>query len=562
MADDPSTKRPEPPPPPPPSDAAQDVVVLRNNPEDVLPAVLPTLPLNDAVVFPGMIAPLVVNTQRSIKLVEDVGATTRHLICALQQNRATADDQVSVEDLQSHGCVCRLLKMLRFPDETVRILVQGVSRCELGEADPGAIYLRAHYAQLKDEVEDSIKTAALARNASQLFQEIITLSPTLPDELKIAVVNIEDPGRLADLIAANLNLTLDDRQELLEDLDPASRLNKLTPLLNREREVLRVGNEIQTQVTQTFSKNQREFILREQMKAIRKELGEADQQQTDLAELEERIAKARMPPEVEKVARKEKDRLANVPSASPEFGVIRTYLDILCELPWAVTTEDHLDIARARRVLDEDHYDLKKIKDRILEYLSVLKLKRDMKGPILCFVGPPGVGKTSLGQSIARALGRKFIRMSLGGMRDEAEIRGHRRTYIGALPGRIIQNLRKAGTRNPVFMLDEIDKLGTDFRGDPASAMLEVLDPAQNNSFTDHYLDVPFDLSAVLFIATGNIIDTMPPPCATAWRSWSCPATRCRRRPSIAVRHLVPRQIENHGLKKTRCASRRPPWRR
>ena len=533
-------------------------VVMREADDDALPAILPVLPLSDVVVFPGMIAPLVVNTQRSIKLVEDTGATGRYMICTLQKNRTVADDQVALEDLMPQGCVCRLLKMLRFPDETVRVLVQGISRCRLqGHGEDGA-YLRSRYIVLKDIEEDSIETAAMARNASQLFQEVITMSPTLPDELKIAVVNIEDPGRLSDLIAANLNLTLEDRQALLDENHPQERLKKLAPLLNREREVLRVGNEIQSQVSQTFSKTQRDFFLREQLKAIKKELGETDQQQVESNELEEKIKKAKMPPDVEKVARKEMDRLNAIPTASPEHGVIRTYLDILCELPWATATEDHLDIGRAARILDEDHYDLKKVKDRILEYLSVLKLKRDMKGPILCFVGPPGVGKTSLGQSIARALGRQFVRVSLGGMRDEAEIRGHRRTYIGAMPGRIVQSLRKAGSRNPVFMLDEIDKLGADFRGDPASAMLEVLDPAQNNTFTDHYLDVPFDLSQVLFIATCNIVDTMPAPLRDRMELIELPGYTQQEKLFIAMKHLVPRQITNHGLKRGQITLPRP----
>lgn len=536
--------------PPAAPDKSGAAVSVREADEDALPAVLPVLPLSDVVVFPGMIAPLVVNTPRSIKLVEDTGATSRFLIATLQKNRTTPDDKVLLQDLMPHGCVCRLLKMLRFPDDTVRVLVQGVSRCLIQDEVEGGPYLRARYIVRADvEEEDSIEAAAMARNASTLFQEVITMSPTLPDELKIAVVNIEEPGRLSDLIAANLNLTLEDRQKLLEENRPLERLKILAPLLNREREVLRVGNEIQTQVSQSFSKTQRDFFLREQLKAIKKELGETDQQQLDANEIEEKIKKAKMPPEVEKIARKEIDRLSAIPAASPEYGVIRTYLDILCELPWSVTTEDHLDIARAARILDEDHYDLKKVKDRILEYLSVLKLKRDMKGPILCFVGPPGVGKTSLGQSIARALGRSFVRISLGGMRDEAEIRGHRRTYIGAMPGRIIQSLRKAGTRNPVFMLDEIDKLGADFRGDPAAALLEVLDPAQNNTFTDHYLDAPFDLSQILFIATGNIVDTMPPPLRDRMELIELPGYTQQEKLFIASKHLIPRQIENHGLK-------------
>ena len=528
-----------------------DRAPTRRGGDETMPAVLPVLPLGDVVVFPGMIAPLVVNTSRSIKLVEETVAGSRFLICALQRNGAQSDDAVTLSDLHPAGCVARVLKMLRFPDDTVRVLVQGVSRCRIKEPEAASPYLRCNYEVLSDQVEDTIELAALARSSIQVFTEIITLSPTLPDELKIAAVNTDDPGRLADLLAANLNLSLEDRQALLAEARARARLEQLSPLLNREREVLRVGTQIQNQVHQTFSKNQREFFLREQIKAIRKELGESDPAQADASDLDDRITKARMPPEVEKVARKERERMQAIPSASPEYGVIRTYLDLLCEMPWAVTTEDHLDIKQARRILDEDHYDLKTVKDRILEYLSVLKLKRDMKGPILCFVGPPGVGKTSLGQSIARALGRKFVRMSLGGMRDEAEIRGHRRTYIGAMPGRIIQSLRKAGTRNPVFMLDEIDKLGADFRGDPASALLEVLDPAQNNTFTDHYLDVPFDLSSVLFIATGNVLDTMPGPLRDRMEIIELPGYTPLEKIHIAQRHLVPRQIEAHGLKRT-----------
>jgi ATP-dependent Lon protease len=534
---------------PQPSDD-DSALELRGKHQDPIPAVLPVLPLSDVVVFPGMIAPLVVNTARSIKLIDDVVAGSRFLLGMLQKDRTAPDDQVAVEHLHEFGTILRLLKMLKFPDETVRVLVQGVSRCKLTRAEPGGSYLRATYAHLKDEVEDSIEVAALARNASQRFQEIITLSPTLPDELKIAVVNVEDPGRLSDLIAANLNLTIEDRQMLIEDYRPRSRLKRLTPLLNREREVLRLGSEIQSQVSENFSRTQREFFLREQLKAIRKELGEQDQQQSDVQDIEEKIRKARMPPEVEKQVLKEKERLNSIPTASPEFGVVRTYLDLMTELPWSVLTEDHLDIGRARRILDEDHYDLKKIKDRILEYLAVLKLKKDKKGPILCFLGPPGVGKTSLGQSIARSLGRKFIRMSLGGMRDEAEIRGHRRTYIGAMPGRIVQSLRKVGTKNPVFMLDEIDKLGADFRGDPASALLEVLDPEQNHSFADHYVDAPFDLSHVLFIATANVIDSIPLPLRDRMEILELPGYTLLEKIHIAKKFLVPKQIDAHGLKR------------
>ncbi len=517
-------------------------------PGEAIPPVLPVLPLSDVVLFPSMVAPLIVSTTKSIRLVDSVVAGNRYLITVLQRNRAAQDDEVALKDLYEHGCVARLMKMLKFPDETVRILVQGVERCWIGQPVENPVFMEANYRALKDEVDSSVEEAALARNASQRFQEIITLSPALPEELKIAVFNTESPGKLADLIASHLNMSLEERQVLLQDGRPKSRLTRLTTLLNRELEVLRLGTEIQHKVSETFSKTQREFFLREQMKAIRQELGEKDQQQNDIQDIEAKIVKARMPPEVEEAAKKEKDRLASIPTASPEYAVARTYLDWLAELPWSVTTQDMLDIRKARTILDHDHYDLKKIKDRILEFLSVLKLKKDLKGPILCFMGPPGVGKTSLGQSIARALGRKFVRMSLGGMRDEAEIRGHRRTYIGALPGRIIQGLRKAGTRNPVFMLDEIDKLGVDFRGDPAAALLEVLDPEQNSSFTDHYLNVPFDLSSVLFITTGNVVDTMPAPLRDRMEILELPGYTLMEKVHIAEKYLVPKQVEAHGL--------------
>ena len=528
----------------------QEIPVIRPPAEEPMAETLPVLPLGDLVVFPGMVAPLVINTQRSTKLIDDVVAGGRYLIGALQRNRTQSDDQVDLAGLFPEATVLRLLKMLKFPDDTVRVLVQGHARCLVGEGAAGAAYLRAHYKLRPDDKEDSMEVRALLRNAAQRFQEVITLSPTLPDELKIAVVNTDDPGPLSDLIAANLNLSLEDRQALLAETSPKSRLKRVTLLLNREREVLRLGAQIQSQVSETFGKNQREFFLREQMKAIKKELGESDPQQVELKELEEKLAKAGLPAEVQKVAARERERLANIPVASPEYAVARTYLEILADLPWQVRTEDNLDIARARRVLDEDHYDLKKVKDRILEFLAVLKLKKDLKGPILCFLGPPGVGKTSLGQSIARALGRKFIRMSLGGVRDEAEIRGHRRTYIGSMPGRVIQNLRKAGSRNPVFMLDEIDKLGADFRGDPSAALLEVLDPAQNGTFTDHYLDVPFDLSSVLFIATANIADPMPPALRDRMEIIELPGYTALEKMHIARRHLLPRQLADHGLKK------------
>jgi ATP-dependent Lon protease len=517
-------------------------------------ASLPVLPLGDVVLFPGMVMPLVIQTQRSTKLVDDVVAGDRMFLAVLQRDGKKKDDEVGAADLYDIGCQARVLKMLKFPDETIRILAQGVSRVRLTAFEPHAKYLQAKYTVLADEPEPGVETEALMRNCSLRFQEIITLSPTLPEELKIAIFNLDEPGKLADAIAAHLNMPIEERQSLLEESKPRSRLNRLTPLLNRELAILRLGTEIQQKVNESVAKNQREFFLREQMKTIKKELGEQDQQQSELKDLDEKIARAKMPPEVEAAAKKERERLLAIPTASPEYTVARTYLDWLTELPWSVSTEDKLDIAAARRILNADHYDLKPIKERILEYLSVLKLKRDMKGPILCFIGPPGVGKTSLGQSIARALGRKFVRMSLGGMHDEAEIRGHRRTYIGAMPGRIIQSLRKAGTRNPVFMLDEIDKVGQDFRGDPSSALLEVLDPEQNGTFTDLYLNQPFDLSRVLFITTGNMLDTIQPALRDRMEILELSGYTQLEKRNIAEKYLVPRQVAAHGLKKNQLA--------
>jgi len=525
--------------------ARSEFVPFSNASNDKIPPVLPVLPLVDLVLFPGMIVPLIITNARSAKMIDEVATGSRFFLASLIHNKSVADELVTWPDLYSTGCVGRLLKMLKFPDETIRILVQGVSRAVMTAPTGDATYISTKFTSLTDITEDTIEIAAISRNASESFQEIITLSPTLPDELKIAVINTEDPGKMADLIAANLNMPLDERQRLVEEPSPKARLSRLLPLLTREREVLRIGLEIQTQVTQSISHNQREHFLREQLNAIRKELGEQDKSQLDL---EEKINQAGMPTDIAKIANKEKDRLANIPPASPEHGVIRTYLELLADLPWNKTTTDHMDIPAARRILDEEHYDLVKIKERILEYLSVLKLKKNMKGPILCFTGPPGVGKTSLGQSIAHALGRKFIRMSLGGMRDEAEIRGHRRTYIGAMPGRIIQNIRKSGTRNPVFMLDEIDKVGMDFRGDPASALLEVLDPEQNYTFTDHYLDVPFDLSSVLFIATANILDTIPYALRDRMEIIELPGYTQEEKIQIALHHLIHQQVSEHGL--------------
>jgi ATP-dependent Lon protease len=518
-------------------------------PDDHTQRVLPVLPLSDVVLFPSMVAPLVVNTQRSMKLAEDIAAGDRLFIAVLQREGDVPDDKVEPSQLHTIGCIARMIRMLRFPDESLRILVQGQHRCRLTGFEKGkASYLRAGFTTLKDDTGNGIEMEALARNASQRFQEVITLSPSLPEELKVALFNIDDPAKLSDLIAANLPMPMGDRQGLLDLTSVRARLERITVLLNREREVLRLGNEIQSKVSETFSKSQREYFLREQLKQIRTELGESDQQSGDQQALRKRIDEAKLPKEARTVADKELGRLTTISPMSPEYGVIRTYLDWMVDMPWDRRTEDRIDLAAARRVLDRDHYGLAKIKERIVEFLAVLKLRHDLKGPIVCFVGPPGVGKTSLGQSVAHALGRTFVRMSLGGVHDEAEIRGHRRTYIGAMPGRILQGLRRAGTRNPVFMLDEVDKVGQDFRGDPSSALLEVLDPEQNHAFQDHYLDVAFDLSQVLFITTANMLDTIPPPLRDRMEVLEIAGYTLREKLHIARRHLVPKQLAAHGL--------------
>jgi ATP-dependent Lon protease len=514
------------------------------------PPFLPVLPLNDVVLFPGMVAPLIVNTERSMRVVREVGESDRMFLAVLQRDGSIPDDKVEPEQMHAVGCVARLIRTLKFPDDTVRILVQGEARCRITGYAPAGTALRARFRLTRDIPEKSVEMDALARTVSQRFQDVITLSPTLPEELKIALFNVEDPGRLSDLVAFHLRLSPAERQQLLEELRIRERLSKLLAHLNREHQVLKLGSEIDSKVSATFTRHQREHFLREQIKTIQQELGDADPDPADKERFTKRLAAAHLSKEAETVARKEMERLSLVPQMSPEYGVIRTYLDWLLELPWARETEDQLDLVRARQVLDHDHYNMARVKDRILEYLAVLKLKRDLKGPILCFVGPPGVGKTSLGQSIAHALGRKFIRMSLGGVHDEAEIRGHRRTYIGSMPGRILQGLRRVQSRNPVFMLDEVDKIGMDFRGDPASALLEVLDPEQNFAFTDHYLDVPFDLSRVLFITTANMLDTIPPPLRDRMEILDLAGYTSREKLKIAQRHLLRKQIAAHGLKK------------
>lgn len=536
----------------------EDVAKTAMPPHD-LPTHLPILPLSDVVVFPHMVAPLLVSNAQSIRLIDDVVAGNRLVAVALQTDPDVENPRP--DQLHPFGCIARVVRMLKFPDESVRVLIQGLKRMRIERVETETPYLQARITPLDDELEDSLETSALARNAANQFQEIIGLSPSLPDELKVAVVNIEDPGKLTDVIAANLNIPLQEKQHLLEAFRVKQRLTLLASLLNREIEVLHLGSEIQNKVSSAISKSQREYFLREQLKAIQKELGESGEQGSEIKDLRDKIDKAHMPADVKKVAIKEVDRLATITPAAAEYSVSRSYLDWLIALPWSKSTDDKLDIVQARRILDHDHYDLEQVKKRILEYLSVLKLRSNGateaaigKGPILCFVGPPGVGKTSLGRSIARALGRKFIRMSLGGVRDEAEIRGHRRTYIGALPGRVIQGLRRAESNNPVFMLDEIDKVGTDFRGDPSSALLEVLDPQQNNSFSDHYLEVPFDLSRVMFITTANLLEPVPPALRDRMEVIELPGYTEEEKTHIATKYLVPRQLAEHGLKKAQLS--------
>ena len=512
-----------------------------------LPDALPVLPLRETVTFPETLTPLAVGQERSIKLVNDVLGANR--ILAMVAARDPENEEPGPSDLYEIGVVGVVSRMLKVPDGSLRILVQGTQRVRLGPYVAEEPYLVARIAELPDVVEDGPELEALTRNVQRTFSEIIEQIPYLPEELQMAVANLDDPAALAHLIAGALRISTEEKQELLEELNVVARLRHLSQILARELEVVQLGTQIQSQVESEIGKGQREFFLRQQLKAIQDELGEGDEQQAEVNELREKIEAAKLPEHAQKAADRELSRLEKLPPAAAEHGVIRSYLEWLTELPWSAQTEDNLDIPHAREVLDADHYDLEKVKDRILEYLAVRKLKPDSPGPILCFVGPPGVGKTSLGRSIAKALGREFERISVGGVRDEAEIRGHRRTYIGAMPGTIVRALRDAGSRNPVFMIDEIDKMGADFRGDPASAMLEVLDPAQNDSFRDHYLDLEFDLSEVMFIATANVLDTIPGPLQDRMETIELAGYTLEEKKQIARKYLVPRQIEANGLK-------------
>ncbi len=516
------------------------------------------LALKDIVIFPYTLSPLVVEGELVIKMVEGLitGDRTLALFPEVPHLKEKAIElaepviqtfDVDNKALCTIGVLARIVKMLKFPDGTVRILVRGLKRIRFQKKINDTAPFVVEVKDIVEEKDDKVETIAMARNAIKQFQEIISTSPFYPEELRIAILNIDDNARLADLIADTLHITYMEKLNILALPNLNSRLQFLTILLNRELEVLHVGSKIQSQVSSTLGKTQREYFLREQLKTIKKELGD-DSKNPDFSSIEEKMAKQKLPEKVEATVRKEMERLMMIPQASPEYNVAFTYVDWLVTLPWTTFTEDRINIKESSEILDADHYDLKTVKERILDFLAVLQLKKDRKSPILCFVGPPGVGKTSLGQSIARAMNRKFVRMSLGGIKDEAEIRGHRRTYVGALPGRIIQGIKKAQSANPVFMLDEIDKIGSDFRGDPASALLEVLDPQQNSAFNDHYIELDFDLSSVMFIATANITDTIPPALLDRMEILRLPGYTLMEKKQIASRFLIPKQLKENGL--------------
>ena len=515
----------------------------------VIPPELPVLPLRDTVLFPNSFMPLAVAREASVRLIDEATSSGRMIGVFTQREAAT--EEPTQEDLYPIGTATHIHKMFKLPDGSLRLIVQGLARVRLDRIVQTRPYLKAAVAAAEELLrdEDHLEIDALQRNIKSNFQQVVSLSPLLSDDLQALAANITDPGKLADFIASSLTtLPTAVKQEVLETLDIRARMDVLNRLLIKELEVLELGSKIQSQVQSEVGKNQREYFLREQLKAIQKELGEGDEQAKEIEELRAKIDAVGMPELVKKEALRELDRLSKMPVAAAEYTVSRTYLDWIVALPWNKRTEDSIDLKRTKEVLDADHSGLERVKDRVLEYLAVRKLNPDVKGPILCFLGPPGVGKTSLARSIANSLGRKFVRVSLGGMRDEAEIRGHRRTYIGALPGQIIQGLRRAESKNPVFILDEIDKLGSDFRGDPASALLEVLDPEQNNTFRDHYLDVPFDLSEVLFLTTANVLDPVPPALRDRMEVLELAGYTEEEKLKIAVEHLISKQIANHGL--------------
>jgi ATP-dependent Lon protease len=512
----------------------------------VLPDGLPVLPLRDSVTFPHTLTPLAIGQERSIELVNDVLGRERML--AMVASRDPEVEEPGPDQLHDVGVAGTVARMIKVPDGTLRILVQGGPRVKLGGFVATEPYLVARIEELPDVVEETPEVEALARNVQTTFSEIIQQVPYLPEELQVAIANVDDPAELSWMIAGALRVKTEEKQELLAEPSISKRLRRLSELLARESELISIGSRIQSQVQSEMEKGQREYFLRQQLKAIQEELGEVDEQQAETNELRKQVEEANLPEHALKQAERELERFERLPPQAAEHGVIRTYIEWIVSLPWSVSTDDHIDLKEAREVLDRDHYDIDRIKDRIVEFLAVRKLKPDARSAILCFVGPPGVGKTSLGKSIAAAMGRKFERISVGGVRDESEIRGHRRTYIGAIPGTIMRALRDAGSNNPVLMIDEIDKMGTDFRGDPSSAMLEVLDPEQNGTFRDHYLDLPFDLSNVMFITTANQLEPIPPPLRDRMEVIQLAGYTEEEKLEIAKRYLVPRQIERNGL--------------
>jgi ATP-dependent Lon protease len=526
-------------PPPPPRE--EETVVFGDE--------LPVLPIRNAVLFPGAVAPFDVGREKSVALVEDVDNLSSPIIAIFAQKDPSTDDP-GHDDLHQVGCAARVLKALKHSSGNYSLILQGLTRIKLADVTQTAPYLKAKIKRLEEAPVADDEAEALSMSLRDIAKQVIQLMPELPREAGSLIDSIQAPGALADLVAANLDAPVDEKAALLETVDVKERIRKVLRLLTRQLEILKMRDRINSQIKEEMGKNQREYVLRQQLKAIKEELGEDDGDQGDLDGLEDRIAKANLPQEAEQVSKKQLKRLRNMQVGSAEYTVVRTYLDWILDLPWHVQTPDNLEIAAVRKVLDEDHYGLEKVKKRILEYLAVRKLKKDKKGPILCLIGPPGVGKTSLGRSIARSLGRKFHRISLGGVHDEAAIRGHRRTYVGALPGQIIQGMKKVGTINPVFMLDEVDKIGHDFRGDPAAALLEVLDPEQNHTFADHYLEIPYDLSNVMFIATANVPDPIPPPLRDRMEILEIPGYTRNEKLAIARRHLIPKQLEEHGISK------------
>jgi ATP-dependent Lon protease len=508
--------------------------------------ILPILPSSELVLFPRVIMPMALWDEKTQKLVDDVILTDK--IFGIVASREDATTGYGPDNLFTVGTAAAILKMRKPEDGSIRLLIQGLYRFRIDTWVGYEPYYSAQVTPIPEDYEPDLELEALISSVKGLFLKMLELSPYLPAELGALVREMSDPRVLGDVTAGSLNIAKAEKQELLETIDVKARLNRILTLINRELEILELGKKIQSEVKGQMEKAQKDYYLREHIKALERELGETDEKTREITELLTRLEDAELPPHAMKEAERELERLKRTPPTSPDHQVIRNYLEWMIELPWSVATEDNLDLSQARQILDEDHYDLEKVKKRILEYLAVRKLKPDMKGPILCFVGPPGTGKTSLGRSIARALGRKFVRLSLGGVRDEAEIRGHRRTYVGALPGRIIQSMRRAGSNNPVFILDEVDKIGADFRGDPSSALLEVLDPEQNNSFSDHYLDVGFDLSKVMFITTANLIDPIPPPLRDRMEVLELPGYTEEEKVGIAFNYLIPRQLEAHGL--------------